>query len=232
MAVTIDIQAASRGGRGGAWFTATADSSSEADLEATYDTIERVLSERGMALPDVVRTRLLAASREARDAASKVRFRRLSGPARCATSSYIDPSLFPDGDGVRVEGIALLDAGRTKIAVEFEPRQPPCRYVAAGDLVFLSGFTATVPTFREQLDHIRPRIAETIQMASERLGRPVRPVAVTAYIHRDVDPGPGEAVLERLGLAGVPLTIGRCDGYSSPGKLIEVEVDAAAGPRP
>jgi hypothetical protein len=27
----------------------------------------------------------------------------------------------------------------------------------------------------------------------------------------------------------VPLTIGRCDGYSSPGKLIEVEVDAAAG---
>jgi len=229
MAVTIEVQPASRGGRAGAWFTATADSSSEANLEATYDTIERSLGERGMALPDVVRTRLLAATREARDAASKVRFRRLSGPARCATSSYIDPTLFPVGHGVRVEGLALEDAGRTKIVVEFEPRQPPCRYVATGDLVFLSGFTATVPTFPEQLDNIRPRIAETIEMASERLGKPVRPVSVTAYIHREIDPGPDEAMLERLGLAGVPLTIGRCEGYSSPGKFIEVEVDAVAG---
>jgi hypothetical protein len=230
MAVTIDVQPVSRGDRSGAWFTATASSSSEADLEATYDAIDRALGERGMGLPDVVRTRLLAASREGRDAASKVRFRRLSGPARCATSSYIDPSLFTSGDGVRVEGIALQDAGQSKITVEFEPRQPPCRYVATGDLVFLSGFTATVPTFGEQLDNIRPRIAETIEMASARLGRAVHPVAVTAYIHRDVDPGPADELVDRLGLAGVPLTVGRCEGYSSLGKLIEVEVDAVVAP--
>jgi hypothetical protein len=211
-------------------FTATTDSSAEADLEATYNAIERALGERGMGLPDVVRTRLFGATREARDAGSKVRFRRLSGPARCATSSYIVPSLFPSGDGIRMEGLALEDAGRTKIAVEYEPLQPPCRYVATGDLVFLSGFTATVPTFEEQLDNIRPRIAETIEMATQRLGRQVRPVAVSTYIHREVDPGDSDAMPQRLGLGGVPLTIGRADGYSSPGKFIEVEVDAVTDP--
>jgi hypothetical protein len=230
MAASIDVQPGTFRGRPGAWFTATADSSSPEDLEALIDVIERGLAERGMGLPDVVRTRLFAATREGRDAASKVRFRRLSGPARCATSSYIDTTLFPSGDGVRMEGRALADAGRTKITVEFEPLQPPCRYVATGDLVFLSGFTATVPTFEEQLDNIRPRIAETMEMASERLGRPVRPVGVATYIHRDVDQGPNEAMLERLGLAGVPLTVGRAEGYSSLGKFIEVEVDAAAEP--
>jgi hypothetical protein len=129
-----------------------------------------------------------------------------------------------------MEGRALEDAGRTKISVEFDPPQPPCRYVATGDLVFLSGFTATVPTFGEQLDNIRPRIAETMEMATERLGRSVRPVSVHAYIHRDVDPGNEQALLERLGLGGVPLTIGRAEGYSSLGKFIEVEVDAVAAP--
>jgi hypothetical protein len=228
MAARVDIQPGMFRGRSGAWFTATADSKSPDDLEALIDVIESGLGELGMGLPDVVRTRLFAATREGRDAASKVRFRRLSGPARCATSSYIDSTLFPSGDGVRMEGRALEDAGRTKITVEFEPLQPPCRYVATGDLVFLSGFTATVPTFEEQLDNIRPRIAETIEMASDRLGRPVRPVAVATYIHREIDHGPEAAMLEQLGLAGVPLTIGRAEGYSSLGKFIEVEVDATA----
>jgi hypothetical protein len=228
MAITVDVQPASREGRAGAWFAATAGSSTEADLEATYDALEQALGERGMGLADVLRTRLFAATREGRDAASKVRFRRLAGPARCATSSYIDPTMFPAGDGVRVEGIALQGAGQDKIAVEYEPRQPPCRYVATGDLVFLSGVTAIHPTFEAQLDDLRPRITETLAMASQRLGRPVRPVSVTTYIHRDLDPGPGAAMLDRLGLPGVPLTVGRCDGYSAPGKLIEVEVDALA----
>jgi hypothetical protein len=226
MTATIDVQPGPFRGRTGVWFSATAATSSPEDLEALIDVIEGGLGERGMRLPDVVRTRLLAATREGRDAASRVRFRRLSGPARCATSSYIDPRLFPSGDGARMEGLAIEDAGRTKISVEFEPPQPPCRYVATGDLVFLSGFTANVATFEEQLDNIRPRIAETIEMASTRLGRLVRPVAVSAYIHRDVEPVDPDVLLERLGLPGVPLIIGRVEGYSSPGKLIEVEVDA------
>jgi hypothetical protein len=229
MAARIEVQPGRYRGRAGAWFVANADTSSAADLEALIDVIERGLGGRDMSLPDVVRTRLLAATREGRDAASKVRFRRFSGPARCATSSYIDTILFPTGDGVRMEGRALEGAGDTKIAVEYEPLQPPCRYVSTGDLVFLSGFTSTRPRFAEQLDDIRPRIAETIEMASARLGRPVRPIAGSAYVHLDVDPGPEATLLERLGLARVPLTIGRAEGYSAPGKLIEVEVDAAAG---
>jgi hypothetical protein len=32
-----------------------------------------------------------------------------------------------------------------------------------------------------------------------------------------------------LGFPGLPVTMGRCDGFTTPGKLIEVELDAVAG---
>lgn len=227
MAVTVESHQITIASRGGISVTVAVDDTGPDGLDALLDATERALAVRGLGLPDVVRTRLHARTRAGRDAASKARFRRLSGPARCATSSYIDPSVFPTGDGARLVTVALEGAAADKVAVEYEPRQPPCRFVAAGDLVFLSGVTSTEPGFGAQLAHIAPRIAETLRIAGETVGGVAAPTAVTAWIHRSL-PGADLAGLDgRLGLAGTPFTVERCDGYSAPGKLIEVEVDGA-----
>jgi hypothetical protein len=230
MAITVEVQALERAGRQGQWFTATVDSSEPAQVDALMDAIDAVLREHGLdGLADIVRTRILAATRPARDGASRIRTARLlDGPGASASSSYIEPRLFPSGDGVRFEGMALAGAGDSKIIVKYEDGSPLCRYVATGDLVFNTGVTSTLPSFDEQLANLAPRIAETIRLAGERLGRPVHPTSVTAFVHRSVDPGSGASLAERLGLAGVPMVIGRCDGFTTVGKLIEVEVDAAA----
>lgn len=200
-------------------------------IERLFDAVEASLRAHDLEPGDLVRTRLFASSRAARDAASKVRFARLIGPARCATSSYIDDERFPEGGGVRLDIVALAGAGADKISVEYEPAQPPCRYVATGDRVFLSGNTSLAPTFADQVAEIGPRIAETLRLAGERLGRTVRPVAVTAYVHRSVPVADIRGLAAMLGLDGLVPDIGRCEGYSAPGKLIEVEVDAVAEAR-
>jgi hypothetical protein len=230
MAITVEVQPLQRAGRQGVWFTGTVESSEPAEVDAVMDAIDATLREHGLTgLADIVRSRILAASRPARDAASKVRTSRLlNGPGASASSSYIEPRLFPSGDGVRFEGMALAGAGDGKVIVKYEDGSPLCRYVATGDLVFNTGVTSTLPGFEEQLANLAPRIAETIRLAGERLGRPVHPTSVTAFVDRIVEPGSSASLAGRLGLAGVPLAIGRCDGFTTVGKLIEVEVDAAA----
>lgn len=226
MEVDIEAKPVHVHGRPGLTVQASVASSAPDDLEGLVDTIRGELGRHGLDLADVVRARLHGATRAARDAASLVRFRHLSGSARCATSSYIDPSRFPGGDGAALWLLALEHAGADKVVVEYEPTQPPCRFVATGGLVLLSGVTSTDPTLDDQLAHIAPRIRETLAVAGERLGAPVTPTAVQAWVHRDLAPSALADLGERLGLGGVPLVIERCDGYSAPGKLIEVEVDA------
>ena len=228
MAVTVVTQPHTVASRAGVSVVATVDESDSEALEGLLDAIEGTLGDHGLSLADVVRTRLHAATRAGRDAASAVRFRRLAGPARCATSSYIDPSMFASGDGVRLAAIALSGAAADKVAVEYEPRQPPCRFVATGDLVFLSGVTSTEPGFDAQLARIAPRVADNLRAAGDTLGRDVTPTGVTAWVHRSVSDGELADLDMRLGLEGTPCAVMRCDGYSAPGKLIEVEVDAAA----
>lgn len=227
MAVDIEAAPVAVRGRHGVAVTASVASSAPDDLEALLAAIAAVLDTHGLALADVVRARLHGATRAARDAASRVRFRHLAGPARCATSSYIDPSRFPGGDGAALWLLALADAGTGKSVVEYDPVQPPCRFVATGGLVFLSGVTSTEPALGDQLARIAPRIRESLAIAADRLGAPVLPSAAQAWVHRDVAPAALADLGARLGLAAVPLVIERCDGYSAPGKLIEVEVDAA-----
>lgn len=228
MSVTVEAHPLAIAARPGLSVTASVGASDPDAIEAVLDATAAALADHGLALADVVRTRLHAATRAGRDAASVVRFRRLAGPARCATSSYIDPSMFPSGDGVRFMTIAVAGAAADKIAVEYEPRQPPCRLVATGDLAFLSGVTSTEPDLAAQLAHIAPQIAESLRIAGEMIGCRVAPTGVTAWVHRSLTDADLAGLDARLGLSGPPLTLGRCDGYSAPGKLIEVEVDAAA----
>lgn len=224
----VAIERLALSGRPAAWVAVDAGGTASADLDAAFAALSAALAESGLDLDDVVRNRLFAASREGRDAASGVRFERLSGPARCATSSYIDEAAFPGGEGARLETLAVAAAGVGKIVVDHDPRQPPCRFVATGDLVFLSGLTSTEPDLDRQLAHIRARVVDTLGLAETRLGRRVRPIAATAYVHRSVDLDRLPDLAERVGLAGLPLAIGRCDGFSRPGKLLELEIDAQA----
>jgi hypothetical protein len=226
MAITIESAARERAGRPAVWFTATGDSSEPRELDALIDAVEVELGRHGLRLADLVRTRILAASRPARDAASRTRATRLlAGPAASASSSYIEPRLFPGGDGVRFEGLVIRAAGDGKVVVRHDDGSGLCRYVATGDLVFLTGMTSTLPTFDAQLANLAQRVAATLDDASTNLGRPVRPTAVTTFVARIQEPGDAAELAERLGLPGVALEIERCDGFSSPGKLIEVEVD-------
>ena len=195
------------------------------------DAIDAELRANGLdGVADVVRTRIFAASRPARDAGSKVRTARLlNGPGVSASSSFIEPGAFPGGDGVRFDGMALEGAAGDKVVARYEDGGPLCRWVATGNLVFNTGITSTLPTYEEQLADIGPRVAATVTHAAQALGRPVAPLAITAHVDRTQEPGSGTWLAERLGFPGLPVTIGRCDGFTTPGKLIEVELDAVAG---
>ncbi len=231
MVITVHSQPLERAGRQGLAFSGSADSSDLVQLDALMDAIDAELRAHGLVgVADIVRTRIFAASRPARDAGSKVRTARLlNGPGVSASSSFIEPGAFPGGDGVRFDGMALAGAARDKVAARYEDGVPLCRWVATGDLVFNTGITSTLPTYEEQLADIGPRIAATVAHAVQTLGRPVTPFAITAHVDRTQEPGTGAWLAERLGFPGLPVTIGRCDGFTTPGKLIEVELDAVAG---
>jgi enamine deaminase RidA (YjgF/YER057c/UK114 family) len=196
---------------------------------AAFDAIDQALADAGFAPADIVRNRLVAGSREIRDAASAYRFGRLSGTARCASSSYIDSVEYPSGVGLRIDTVALRGAGAIKVAIERDPVQPPCRFIAVGNLVILSGQTSLAAGFDAQVAEIGERLIESLDAARKRSRTPdgtIRPVGTTIYLHRSVELEDRAYLADALGLGDAPITIARCDGYSKPGKLIEVEVDA------
>jgi enamine deaminase RidA (YjgF/YER057c/UK114 family) len=230
--VEIAVEPFGFGSRIGASITVAVPSTGPAALEDLFETLEKVLAAEGLQPADVVRNRLIAVSRQVRDTVSAMRFRRLSGPARCASSSYIDGSRFVGGDGVRLDTIAFRGTAATKVVVEHDPPQPPCRFVATGDLVFLSGLTSPEPELHVQVQRIRIRLAETLASAGDRLGRGVRPTAATVYVHRSLGMDELADLAQMVGILGIPLAVGRCDGFSKPGKLIELEIDAQASGEP
>ena len=61
-----------------------------------------------------------------------------------------------------------------------------------------------------------------------RLGRAVRPTSATVFVHRSVGLDELADLAEMVGIVGIPLAVGRCDGFSQPGKLVELEIDAEA----
>ena len=226
MEIRYEVEPLGFGAATGVSVVAFAPSATPEVLADLFDTLEDVLRTHRFGPADIVRNRLIAASREERDSASAVRFARLSGPARCATSSYIAESFFPSGEGVRIDTIALRGVGATKVSVEHDPAQPPCRFVATTDHVFLSGLTSTEPDLHPQVRHIRQRLAETLALAEEAVGAAVRPFEATIYLHPSVGLDELVDLPELVRLVDVPLDFHRCDGFSKPGKLIEIEVDA------
>ena len=199
------------------------------DLFARFNT---ELNAHGLSLDDTVRTRLWGRDRAARDGGGGERTKILSGKARAASSSYISPRHFDSEGTVAVDLWAMRGAAR-KTVQEYDPPIVPPRYIVTGGLVFLSGVTWDTGTLDAQLDAILPRIGESLQDAGASWATVVK---LSCFLHRsqtvqDLRTGLLRVLgAERGKLFGgdtpVAVKYSLVDGYSTPGKLIEIETMA------
>lgn len=199
-----------------------------AETEALYEQLGARLGDYGLSLADTVRSRTWAVDRDSRDRASKVRSRVLSGPARSSSSSYIAPDRFTGPGRVGMDLLAWRPSSdEAKEVFEHDPPQVPLRYCTVGSLVVLSGVTAVLPTLAEQTANILATVGAWLDEAGSgwtgvaHLGlyhhRSVTSDEVAHELRRHVDVEPHQVVY-------VPV-----DGYSRPGKLLEVEATATTG---
>lgn len=199
-------------------------------LKSVVARFAQELGRFGLGLENVTRTRLWARDRQSRDEASAERARLLSGKARSASSSYIAPEHFASAAEVALELVAMRPAraGSEKILKEYEPPITPLRYLLYDSVVFLSGVTAVVPGLDRQLAEIVPRIGESLADAGASWHHVVE---VCCFLHRGEEPADLRRLFQALVKAPVPrFEIGFVDGFSSPGKLVEIEVTAKLEP--
>ena len=199
------------------------------DLFSRFDT---ALNAHGLSLDDTVRTRLWGRDRAARDGGSGERVKLLSGKARSASSSYISPRHFDSAGAVAVDLWAMRGAAQ-KTVKEYDPPIVPPRYIVTGGLVFLSGVTWDTGTLDEQLDAILPRIEGSLQDAGASWANVVK---LSCFLHRSQTVQALQTGLlkvlgpERGKLLGgetpAEVEYSFVDGYSTPGKLIEIETTA------
>ena len=199
------------------------------DLFAHFNT---ALQAHGLSLEDTVRTRLWGRSWAARDDGSRERVQVLTGKARSASSSYIAPSHFDSEGAVAVDLWAMRGAAQ-KTVKEYDPPIVPPRYITTGGIVFLSGVTWETGNLDEQLDAILPRITASLQDAGASWASVVK---LSCFLHRSQTvQALRTGILRVLGAERGQLFGGETpaeveysfvDGYSSPGKLIEIETTA------
>jgi enamine deaminase RidA (YjgF/YER057c/UK114 family) len=199
----------------------------ERQSQALFERAGAALASCGLALDrNVVRSRVFGRTREARDVVSGVRGKVFEGSARAATSSYISPAYFASAADVGLDLFAMapLSIGTRKVS-EHTPVQPFIRHLTWGPMVFLAGMTCeTLPTLKEQYTDVLKR-ADALLTETGCDWRNV--VHVAFFLHRSEDP---KALLDGVAATGtVPLDnceVEQVDGYSRPGKLIEIEITA------
>ena len=202
-----------------------------ADLGAPEQTAELIngfdarLRSLGLSLENTVRTRLWARDRESRDLGSRERVRLLSGPARSVSSSYIAPEHFDGGGRVALDLQAMRPSrsGEVKTLVEYDPPIVPLRYLVYDSFVVLSGVTSEIPTLDAQVAEILPRIAGSLADAGVGWDQAVM---VSSYLHASQSLDELKALLGKVIPATTPKQYGFSEGYSTPGKLVEIEVTA------
>ena len=196
------------------------------ETQQIFRRMEEELQAFDLSLADTVRTRLWAQDRASRDAGSTQRVHTLSGAARSASSSYIAPDFFASDGRVAIELLALrpAQAGTRKFAKEYDPPIVPIRYCTYDGLVFLSGVTAVLPTLGEQMADILPRITGSLADAGASWEKVER---VSFYLHRSQSIGELKRLFGQYVDAAVPqMEYSFVDGYSTEGKLIEIETTA------
>ena len=213
------------------WLWLRAEGSPVLDAEEqTADIFARMsaqMGDMGLSPADTVRTRLWARDRQARDRGSRIRATTLVGAARSASSSFIAPEYFDSNGAVAIELWAMRPVGSRKTLVEYEPAIVPLRYVAVADVVVLSGVTSTLPTLQEQVTEIQRAVEGSLEMAGVGWQQVVK---ISSHLHRSQSLGDLRALLIPMTDGGsAELDFGFVDGYSTPGKLVEVEVTARVG---
>jgi enamine deaminase RidA (YjgF/YER057c/UK114 family) len=198
------------------------------EAQELFSRFNQELKAHGLSLDNTVRSRLWGHDRESRDIGSDERVKILSGKARSASSSYIANRHFDSDAKIAVDLLAMKPSREDmqKRIVEYDPPIVPIRFLVYDSLVVLSGVTTVLPTLEEQLDNILPRISGSLNDAGSSWERVAR---VSFYLHQSqtIDN------LKRLFNSRIKAPIAQreycfVDGYSSIGKLCEVEVTATA----
>jgi enamine deaminase RidA (YjgF/YER057c/UK114 family) len=196
------------------------------EAQRLFERYEQELRDYGLSLDNTVRTRLWGKDRESRDLGSAERVKILSGKARSASSSFISPTHFDSDGRVAIDLLAMRPSrpDLQKVLKEYEPPITPLRYLIYDSVVVLSGVTAVLPTLEEQMSDILPRIEGSLKDA----GCSWRQVVQASFLlHRSQDFRTLATIFKKHVNANIPqMEYFHVDGYSSLGKLIEIEVTA------
>jgi enamine deaminase RidA (YjgF/YER057c/UK114 family) len=200
-----------------------------APAQQTRELFERFNSELrgiGLSLDNTVRSRLWGRDRASRDEGSRERAAVLAGAARSASSSYISPSHFDSAASVALDLWAMHPsrAAAGKTLVEYDPPIVPLRYLVWEGAVVLSGVTAVLPTLADQVGDVLPRIEESLSQAGAGWDQVER---MSCFLHRSQRIDELKDLIARAIDVRFPsFEVGFVDGYSSEGKLVEIEVTA------
>jgi enamine deaminase RidA (YjgF/YER057c/UK114 family) len=194
--------------------------------ESLFRRAEAELDSVGLALVNTVRTRILGRSAEARNAGSQARSKALVALARAAGSSYIAPLFFSSAADVGLDLYAMATpvGNPPRRVAEYEPQENFIRHLQWGPLVFLPGMTCEEPGLAVQCRDILSRAGAVLEETGCSFERVVR---ASFYLHRDANL---DELLEHVtSLTDLSLDhaeIERVEGYSRPGKLVEMEFTA------
>jgi len=205
---------------------ATPASTATGEAQGLFQRFNQELRNLGLSLEHTVRTRLWGRDRESRDLASNERVRVLSGKARSASSSYISPAHFDSDARVALDLLAMrpMRPDSQKTIREYEPPIVPIRFLTYESLVVLSGVTTVLPTLADQLGNILPRIEASLKDAGSSWQRVAK---ISFFLHRSQQVETLKELFQRHVAAKIPeMEYCQVDGYSSEGKLCEIEVTA------
>jgi enamine deaminase RidA (YjgF/YER057c/UK114 family) len=180
----------------------------------------------GLSLDNSVRTRLWGRDRDSRDQGSTERVKILSGKARSASSSFISPVHFDSDARVAIDLWAMKPARSNghKFLKEYDPPITPLRYLTYDSVVILSGVTAVLPTLEDQMADILPRIEGSLKDAGSSWDRAVK---ASFLLHRtQTFEKLNELFQKQVKTKISQMEYFHVDGYSSEGKLIEIEITA------
>lgn len=200
----------------------------EAQARDVFVRAQGELAASGLSLAqNVVRTRILGRSAQARTAGSEARTAALTGTARAAGSSYISPPHLGSAADVGLDLLAMAAAagGASRTVTEHRPVQSFIRHLTWGPMVFLAGMTCEEqPALDAQVADILPRAHALLRETGCDWGNVVR---VSLFLHRSQAP---DALIAAIAaVAPVPLDhaeIEQVDGFSRPVKLVEIEITA------
>jgi enamine deaminase RidA (YjgF/YER057c/UK114 family) len=196
------------------------------EANGLFERYEQELRGHGLSLDNTVRTRLWGKDRESRDLGSTERVKILCGKARSASSSFITPAHFDSSARVAIDLLAMRPSrpDLQKVLKEYEPPITPLRYLIYDSVVVLSGVTAVLPTLEEQMGDILPRIEGSLKDAGSSWKQAVQ---ASFLLHSSQNFRTLSTIFKKHANANIPqMEYFHVDGYSSVGKLIEIEVTA------